>query len=213
MRACMYVRTHQGMLVSPLWTSGSGSPQLSLQSQSHTAWSVGKDCRRQAARSRASGHNGPHPWSGGSGGLSESKGEKERRGDWITYKPLRHVYVPRGANQEGSNLYVRKYVSTYIHTYLIHKELCESFGEFTVWTAQDELQHVAMHLLHDNVDLDTRGLGGRDEVGEQVSTTYMHITVTVAPPPMAWLCKSIYKGNHVKHVFLPSQASRTSAPK
>ena len=80
-------------------------------------------------------------------------------------------------NQKGLNLYVS--------TYLVHKELCESFGEFTVWTAQDELQHVAMHLLHDNVDLDTRGLGGRDEVGEQLSKyvcTYAHAHHSYSSP-------------------------------
>lgn len=87
--------------------------------------------------------------------LREKRRGEERR---LDYNPLRHFYPPRGVNQEGSNLYVSMYVSTY----LVHKELCESFGEFTVWTAQDELQHVAMHLLHDNVDLDTRGLGGRE---------------------------------------------------
>ena len=77
--------------------------------------------------------------------------------------------------------------------YLVHKELCQSFGEFTVWTAQDELQHVTMHLLHDNVDLDTRGwVGGREgrsmrktqQVRMYVHTyvcTYMHVTITVAP--------------------------------
>lgn len=51
------------------------------------------------------------------------------------------------------------YTYVYVRTNLVHKELCQSFGEFAVQAAQDEFQHVAMHFLHDDIDLHTRGRG------------------------------------------------------
>ena len=40
-------------------------------------------------------------------------------------------------------------------TYLVDHELCHPLVELAVGAVEDHLQHVSVHLLHDNVDLHT----------------------------------------------------------